>query len=159
MLWKTFSDKVAGGSGKSRNCETWRSFKFPAPGNFAANLSFLRTENLEFCPNCVKIPPGSGKGAAITGNFALIVSADLGYGPFYGDRDKPSSEIRGNVAPCCAVTPCMNRFRRHLISTGASANSKGSLRRTDLYMHPVPISDSQFKTGRSPTSPCKLFPH
>jgi hypothetical protein len=57
LLWKTITDEAAVPGGESRNCETFRSFKFPASGNFAANLSFLRPENLKLCPNWAKIPP------------------------------------------------------------------------------------------------------
>jgi hypothetical protein len=73
MLWKTIHGEAAARSGESMNCETCHSFQFPASGNFAANLSFERTENLKCCPKCAKIPSCSGNGTAIPANFAPIV--------------------------------------------------------------------------------------
>jgi hypothetical protein len=82
MLWKTIPGTAAAGSGESRNCEARHRFKFPAPGNFAANLSFVRPENLKLCPNWAKIRPCSGNGAGISGNFAATGWPDSGYDVF-----------------------------------------------------------------------------
>src|SRR4051794_3197590 len=47
--------------------------KFPGPGNFAANFSAVRHENLRLCPKREKSAPAAGNGAANTGNFAPSV--------------------------------------------------------------------------------------
>jgi hypothetical protein len=46
LLWKTIASKAAARNGETRNCEICHRFQFPASANFAANLSFVRAENL-----------------------------------------------------------------------------------------------------------------
>jgi hypothetical protein len=61
MLWKTIERKAASGSGKSRNCETCCSFKFPAAANFSANLSILSPKISNSAQNAQKflLPQGT----------------------------------------------------------------------------------------------------
>jgi hypothetical protein len=54
MLWKTMAGRSAPGGDKSRNCETWRSLKFPAAANSSANLSILRLKISNSAQNAQK---------------------------------------------------------------------------------------------------------
>jgi hypothetical protein len=64
MLWKTITGKAATATGKSRNCEACRSFKLPAGGNFAANLSFvdLKISNSAQIGQKLLLPQGREQG-------------------------------------------------------------------------------------------------
>jgi len=76
MLWKTIDVQAAARSDDVRNFETSCSFKFPASGNFAANFSRMKPENLQLCPKSAKLAPHAGKLAGIPGNFALTLRQD-----------------------------------------------------------------------------------
>jgi hypothetical protein len=54
-LWKTIEGKAAAGSSESRNCEACRNCKFPASGNFAANLSFVSLKISNSAQNAQKV--------------------------------------------------------------------------------------------------------